>query len=101
MKSIRKIATQTIVQYIVLMNAISYSDLRKNLKKYLDEVYSGHYPLIITRKNDENLVMLSLEEYNSLQETQYLLSNSANARHLEESVDQHRQRRFAGTFEPE
>ena len=60
------------------MEAVSYSDLRKNLKKYMDDVYSGHYPLIITRKNDENVVMLSLDEFNALQETHYLLATEAN-----------------------
>lgn len=71
------------------MEAVSYTDLRKNLKKYMDDVYNGHYPLIVTRKNDEHVVMLSLEEYNSLQETQYLLSTSANAHHLDNSIKEH------------
>jgi len=57
------------VQYIVPMNAINYSDLRKNLKKYMDQVYDDHDPLIVTRKDDQNLVLLSIEDYNSLIET--------------------------------
>lgn len=72
------------------MDAVSYSDLRKNLKKYMDDVYTGHYPLIITRKNDENVVMISLDEFNSLQETNYLLASDANARHLKKSIAQHK-----------
>jgi antitoxin YefM len=56
----------------------------------MDEVYSGHYPLIITRKNGENVVMISLDEFNALQETNYLLASSANAKHLSKSIAQHK-----------
>lgn len=70
------------------MDAVSYSDLRQNLKSYLDKVYNDHDQLIITRKNDENLVILSIGEYNSLLETSYLLSSKANADHLKLSIDQ-------------
>ena len=71
------------------MDAVSYSDLRQNLKSFMDKVYSDHEPLIITRKNNENLVLLSVDEYNSLMETSYLLSNEANAEHLKTSIAQY------------
>lgn len=71
------------------MDAVSYSDLRQNLKSYMDKVYNDHDPLIITRKNNENLVLLSIDEYNSLMETSYLLSNEANAEHLKTSIAQY------------
>lgn len=61
------------------MYAITYSDLRRNLKAYMDRVYNDYEPLIIARKNSENLVLLSVHEYNSLIETDYLLRNEANA----------------------
>jgi len=70
------------------MDAVSYSDLRQNLKSYLDRVYHDHDQLIVTRKNDENLVILSVGEYNSLIETSYLLSSQANAEHLRLSIEQ-------------
>jgi antitoxin YefM len=70
------------------MDAVSYSDLRQNLKSYLDRVYHDHDQLIVTRKNDENLVILSIGEYNSLIETSYLLSSQANAEHLNLSIAQ-------------
>ena len=70
------------------MEAVSYSDLRKNLKSYLDHVYQDHDPLIVTRKNNENVVMISMEEYNSLIETNYLMANEANAKHLMKSMNQ-------------
>ncbi len=71
------------------MDAVSYSDLRQNLKSYLDKVYNDHDPLIITRKNNENVVLVSMDEYNSLIETNYLLSNEANAAHLKKSIAQY------------
>lgn len=71
------------------MDAVSYSDLRQNLKSFMDKVYNDHEALIITRKNNENLVLLSIDEYNSLMETSYLLSNEANAEHLKKSISQY------------
>lgn len=71
------------------MDAVSYTDLRQNLKTYMDKVYFDHEPLIITRKNNENLVLLSIDEYNSLMETNYLLGNEANAEHLKKSINQY------------
>jgi antitoxin YefM len=70
------------------MDAISYSDLRQNLKHYLDKVYMDNDPMIITRKNNENLVLVSIQEYNSLIETNYLMANEANAKHLLKSIKQ-------------
>ena len=69
------------------MNAVNYSDLRKNLKSYLDQVFKNREPLIITRKNNENVVLISINDYNGLVETDYLLSSKANARHLIESLE--------------
>ncbi len=71
------------------MDAVSYTDLRQNLKTYMDKVYNDHSPLIITRKNNENLVLLSIDEYNSLMETSYLMSNEANYNYLKESIEQY------------
>jgi antitoxin YefM len=72
------------------MNAVTYTDLRQNLKTYMDRVFQDRDPLIVTRKNSENVVLISVEEYNSLVETNYLLSSEANARHLKKSIAQHK-----------
>ena len=72
------------------MNAITYTDLKQNLKTYIDKVIQDNEPLIIARKNNENVVLLSANEYNSLVETNYLLSNETNAEHLKKSIAQHK-----------
>ena len=72
------------------MEAITYSDLRRNLKTYMDKVYNDCEPLIISKKNSENEVLLSIHEYNSLIETDYLLRDEANAEHLKKSIEQHK-----------
>ena len=76
------------------MDAITYTDLRQNLKTYMDKVVQDRYPLIITRKNNENVVLISVDEYNSLVETNYLLSNKANFEHLKKSITQHKSGRI-------
>ena len=72
------------------MDAITYTDLRQNLKTYMDKVIQDSDPLIITRKNKANVVLISVDEYNSLVETNYLLSTEANATHLKNSIAQHK-----------
>ena len=72
------------------MNAVTYTDLRQNLKNYMDKVIQDSAPLIITRKNNDNVVLISVDEYNSMLETNYLLSNQANAEHLKKSIQQHK-----------
>ena len=56
------------------MKVVNYTDLRVNLKKWMDLVINDVEELIIKRKNNKDLVLISLEEYNSLKETSYLLS---------------------------
>lgn len=68
------------------MNAITYTSARANLASTMDQVCENHEPIIITRKADQAVVMLSLEDYNALAETAYLLRSPANARRLLESI---------------
>ncbi len=68
------------------MNAITYTAARENLASTMDKVCADHDPVIITRNRDQAVVMMSLEDYESLQETAYLLRAPANARRLLESV---------------
>ncbi|MEO5909546.1 MAG: type II toxin-antitoxin system Phd/YefM family antitoxin [Pelobium sp.] len=56
------------------MKVVNYTDLRLNLEKWMDLVVNDVEELIIKRKNNKDLVLIPLEEYNSLKETSYLLS---------------------------
>jgi antitoxin YefM len=64
------------------MDAISYTAARENLAATMDKVCQDRAPVIITRKRNQAVVMLSLEEYESLEETAYLLQSPANAKRL-------------------
>jgi antitoxin YefM len=64
------------------MDAITYSAARANLASTMDRVCDDHEPLIITRSGEQAVVMLSLEDYQALEETAYLLRNPANAKRL-------------------
>ncbi len=68
------------------MNALTYSQARGDLAKTMDKVCDDHSPVIITRKNQRSVVMISLEDYESLEETAYLLRSPRNARRLLESI---------------
>ncbi len=69
------------------MEAVNYSELRKKLKSVLDGVCENHEPVIITRKNSDNLVLLSYEDYSAIEETAYLLRSPKNAKRLRESIE--------------
>ncbi|SFF88743.1 type II toxin-antitoxin system Phd/YefM family antitoxin [Neptunomonas qingdaonensis] len=68
------------------MDAISYTAARANLASTMANVCNDHAPIIITRKNEAPVVMMSLEDYNAMEETTYLLRSPANARNLLESI---------------
>jgi len=70
------------------MEAITYSAARESLAATMSKVCENHDPVIITRKRDQAVVMLSLEDYESLQETAYLLRSPANARRLAEGIEE-------------
>lgn len=69
------------------MDAITYSAARANLASTMDRVCNDHEPLIITRNGEQSVVMLSLEDFKSLEETAYLLRSTANARRLLTAVE--------------
>ena len=68
------------------MRITNFTDLRTNLKHHLDSVVQDNIPLIVQRPNGESVVVISLEDYNSIIETAYLLSNPANVEHLREGI---------------
>jgi len=69
------------------MNAITYTSARENLASTMDRVCLDRDPVIITRKRDQSVVMISLEDYESLEETAYLLRSPANAKRLIASIE--------------
>jgi antitoxin YefM len=70
------------------MDAISYTNARSNLAKTMEKVCEDHDPVIITRRNENSVVMMSLEDFQALEETAYLLRSPKNARHLLEAIGQ-------------
>jgi len=68
------------------MRAITYTSARSDLAKTMKKVCDDHNPIVITRKNTEAVVMISLEDYEALNETAYLLQSPKNAKRLIESI---------------
>ncbi|WP_260294584.1 type II toxin-antitoxin system Phd/YefM family antitoxin [Sedimenticola hydrogenitrophicus] len=68
------------------MDAISYSTARANLASTMERVCEDHSPVIITRKGAGSVVMISLDDYQSLEETAYLLRSPKNASRLLNSI---------------
>ena len=69
------------------MKAISYTAARENLAATMDQVCNDRDPVVITRKRDQSVVLLSLEDYEALEETAYLLRVPANARRLQTAIE--------------
>lgn len=70
------------------MKVITYSVARQNLAKTMEKVCEDRSPIIVTRKSSNSVVIMSLEDYEALEETAYLLRSPKNARRLLESIAQ-------------
>lgn len=70
------------------MHVITYTAARENLARTMERVVSDRDPVVITKKNDLSVVMMSLEEYEALEETAHLLRSPKNARRLLESINE-------------
>ncbi|MSO92110.1 MAG: type II toxin-antitoxin system prevent-host-death family antitoxin [Rhodospirillales bacterium] len=68
------------------MDTKSYTAVRDDLAKTLDKICRDHSPVLLTRRNAQSVVMLSLEDYRAMEETAYLLRSPANAARLAESI---------------
>lgn len=68
------------------MNTITFTSARSNLAQTMEKVCDDHAPVIITRKAARPVIMMSLDDYEALEETAYLLRNPKNARRLLESM---------------
>ncbi|MBV0912814.1 type II toxin-antitoxin system Phd/YefM family antitoxin [Anianabacter salinae] len=70
------------------MKHTTSTDLRKNLSALMDKVNEDHEPLLVTRANGRPVLMISVEDYDSLDETAYLMSTKANRESLARSLEQ-------------
>jgi antitoxin YefM len=68
------------------MEAATYTQVRKNFASIMNRVCDDHAPIIITRQNERPVVMVSLEDYNAIEETLYLLKSPANAARLSKAL---------------
>jgi antitoxin YefM len=68
------------------MEVVNMTEARNNLKSIFDRVYQNNEEIIVNRKNSENVVIISLDMYNSLKETDYLLRSDKNRQHLLSSI---------------
>lgn len=77
------------------MIAVNYTTLRENMKSCMDKVTDDYETLIVTRKDNKNVVMISEEAYNNLMENIYVVGNRANYDWLMESKAQLEQGEFS------
>lgn len=76
------------------MNAITVNEAKNDLSRVIERVTANAEPMIICGEGSQKAVLLSLEEFNSWQETLYLLSNPANADHLRQSIAEVREKKI-------
>lgn len=71
-----------------IMKTMTYTAARENLAMTMQHVCEDHDPVVVTRRRDQAVVIMSLEDYSSLEETAYLLRSPKNAKRLRKAVDQ-------------
>jgi antitoxin YefM len=72
------------------MTAITVNEAKKNLERIINQVLEQDEPAILRTDSGEQVVLLPLDDFNSWKETIYLLSNPANAAHLQKSIEEAR-----------
>lgn len=75
------------------MQAITFNQAVKDFSSFMDKVSDNHEPLIITHENHKAVVLMSLDDFNASQETEYLMRSSANAKDLLQAVEDIAQRK--------
>ena len=76
--------------WVKAMKIVSFTEARNGLKAVLDSVVNDADTTVITRRDSEDAVVMSLAYYNSLMETVHLLKSPANAEHLQKSIEQYK-----------
>ena len=77
------------------MFAVNYTNFRENMKDYMDKATNDYETMIVTRKNNKNVVMISEETYNNLMENVYVMGNKANYDWVMESKAQLEGKKFS------
>ena len=77
------------------MLVVNYTTLRDNMKTYMDKVTDDYETMIVTRKNNRNIVMLSEESYNNMMENIHVMGNKTNYDWLMESKSQLEKGKFS------
>lgn len=68
------------------MEITTFSEMRANMKAYFDKACDNHEPVYVKRKDGRDVVILSKEDYESMDETAYLMASPANAKHLTDAI---------------
>jgi antitoxin YefM len=76
------------------MEAATYTQVRKNFANIMNRVCDDHDPIIITRQNARPVVMVSLEDYNAIEETFYLFRSPKNAARLSKALQDLENKKF-------
>ena len=77
------------------MNLVdSYTNIRNNLKKSFDKVTKAHEPMLVTRRNGENVVIISQDDFEALEETAYLLKSPKMTKRLLEALNRKTEIKF-------
>ncbi|WP_341756729.1 MULTISPECIES: type II toxin-antitoxin system Phd/YefM family antitoxin [unclassified Candidatus Tisiphia] len=75
------------LKYAHIMEAISYTKARSEFSSLMNKVCDDHSPIIITRQKQQSVVVISLDDYNSLEETVYLLKSPKNVERLNRAIN--------------
>ena len=77
------------------MKATTFTQIRNSFAKFMDQVCEDHAPLLITRQNASPVVIMSLEDYNAIEETLYLLRSPKNAVRLMQALQDIKTNKFS------
>ena len=88
--------TISVHYHVHIMKSKTYTEAREKLSDIIEKVCEDHDPMIITKRRDKAVVMISLEDYESMEETAYLLRSPRNARRLLESIKELEEGRGTG-----
>jgi antitoxin YefM len=75
------------------MEVLSYTFARNKFAQVMEQVCNDHAPVLITRQENKPVVLMSLEDYNAMEETLYLLNSPANAEKLQEAIQAFREKK--------